>query len=137
MRYGKAYASLFSRELALILSHPEWQRFYIEVLARDASTKQDTRLSRDMKHNPMLGFKLLLEGHPAMESALPASIPKPEELLTMRQRQACLLWCVLPKHAVSVGDTDWLYTLHRAPWFSTLLGWRQCGMRSSSTGRSS
>ena len=91
MRYGKAYASLFGRELALVVGHPDWQRFYIEVLARDASTKQDTRLSRDIKHNPMLGFKLIMEGHPAVESALPASIPKPEGLLTKRQRQACLL----------------------------------------------
>ena len=69
-------------------AHPEWQRFYIAVLARDAAVKADTRLSRDFKNNLRQGLNEILQGHPAtLQVAKVPAVPSSEELLTRRERQ--------------------------------------------------
>ena len=103
--------------------HPEWQGFYIAVLARDAAVKADTRLSRDFKTNPRQGLNLILQGHPAvLQAATALSVPKADALLTKREREVRDLCEIsLVEHGARLLT---MTRLRRAPLSLTLPAWK-------------
>ena len=75
-RYGKSWASLFPREVALVTAHAQWAKFSVEVIVKDDLAKQRAQNNRDFKGNPVearpdVAFaSQLLEGRPAGEAEL-------------------------------------------------------------------
>ena len=95
-RFGRDYARLFPQETALVTAHPEWHRFYIEVLARDAAVKSDTQLSRDFKRDPRKGLNLILQGHPAvLQAATPLSVSE-GRCAADQAREGGQILCMIP-----------------------------------------
>ena len=127
-RFGRAYARVFPHETALVTTHPEWQRFYTEVLARDAAVKSDTQLSRDFKRDPRKGLNLILQGHPAvLQTATPLSVPKADALLTKREREVRNLSEIpLVEHGARLLT---MTRLRRAPLSLTWPAWKLCARR--------
>ena len=52
-RYGKGWASLFPREVALVTGHPQWAKFCIDIMVQDDLAKQRMKNNRDFKGNPV------------------------------------------------------------------------------------
>lgn len=52
-RYGKSWASLFPREVALVTGHPQWAKFCIDIMVQDDLAKQRMKNNRDFKGNPV------------------------------------------------------------------------------------
>ena len=104
--------------------HPEWQGFYIAVLARDAAVKADTQ-SQPGFQNGILdkGLNLILQGHPAvLQAATPLSVPKADALLTKREREVRDLCEIsLVEHGARLLT---MTRLRRAPLSLTLPAWK-------------
>ena len=64
---------------------PEWQAFYIAVLARNAAVNAS---QPELKYNPRQASDQILQGHPAaIKLAKVPAVPKVEQFLTKPESQ--------------------------------------------------
>ena len=115
-RYGKSWASLFPREVALVTGHPQWAKFCVDIMVQDDLAKQRMKNNRDFKGNPVEVCKGLVERDPrspaphdtelcmqgltrilrpeadlaASVAAASCSVPTAQTVLTKKQSQVCL-----------------------------------------------